>query len=147
MRCGADGVGMQGNLPPEAQEKIEELQDLQETAQQVAIQKQQAETTLNETKTALDQLDDIDEDTNMYQEVGELLVQTEYDEAAESLEEKSDSLEIRVETLEKQESRVEEKFEELQQELQQLLSGAGGVGGPQGPQGPGGPGMGGPGGD
>jgi len=35
---------MQGNLPPEAQEKIEELQDLQESAQQVAAQKQQAET-------------------------------------------------------------------------------------------------------
>ena len=35
---------MQGNLPPEAQEKLEELQDLQEKAQQVAAQKQQAET-------------------------------------------------------------------------------------------------------
>jgi prefoldin beta subunit len=135
---------MQGNLPPEAQEKIEELQDLQETAQQVAVQKQQAETTLGETNAALEQLEDIDEDTDMYQEVGELLVETEYDEAQESLDEKSDSLEVRVETLGKQEDRVEEKFEELQQELQQMLSGAGGPGGPQGP---GGPGMGGPGGD
>jgi prefoldin beta subunit len=134
---------MQGNLPPEAQEKIEELQDLQDTARQVAMQKQQAETTLSESRAALDQLEDIDEDTTMYQEVGELLVKTDYEDAVDDLEEKVDSLEIRVETLEKQEERVQEQFEELQGELQQMLGG--GAGGPQG--GPGGPGMGGPGGD
>ncbi len=134
---------MQGNLPPEAQEKIEELQDLQETAQQVAMQKQQAETTLSESRAALDQLEDIDEDTTMYQEVGELLVQTEYATATDELEEKVESLEVRVETLNKQEERVQEQFESLQQELQQMLQG----GGAGGPQGPGGPGMGGPGGD
>ena len=33
---------MQGNLPPEAQEKLEQLQDLQETAQEVAVQKEDA---------------------------------------------------------------------------------------------------------
>ena len=86
---------MQGNLPPEAQEKIEELQDLQETAQQVAVQKQQAETELTESQTALKALEDIDEDTTMYQQLGELLVETDYDEAQESLDEKVDSLEVR----------------------------------------------------
>lgn len=134
---------MQGNLPPEAQEKIEDLQDLQETARNVAMQKQQAESTLSESETALDQLEDIDEETTMYQEVGELLVETEYGEAQETLEEKVDSLEVRVESLNKQETRVQERFEELQQELQEMLQG----GGAGGPQGPGGPGMGGPGGD
>ncbi|WP_254543261.1 prefoldin subunit beta [Halomarina pelagica] len=133
---------MQGNLPPEAQEKIEELRNLQETAQQVAAQKQQAETTLSESRAALDQLEDVDEGTTMYREVGELLVETTYDEASEALEEKVDSLEIRVETLNKQEERVQQQFEKLQGELQQMLGG-----GPQGPQGPQGPGMGGPGGD
>ena len=134
---------MQGNLPPEAQEKIEDLQDLQDTARNVAMQKQQAESTLQESKTALDQLEDIDESTTMYQEVGELLVQTNYEDASDDLEEKVDSLEVRVETLEKQEERVQDRFEELQQELQEMLQG----GGAGGPQGPGGPGMGGPGGD
>jgi prefoldin beta subunit len=126
---------MQGNLPPEAQEKIEELQGLQETAQQVAAQKQQAESTLRESKAALEALEDLDEDTVMYREVGELLVQTDYAEAEETLSEKVDSLDIRVETLNKQEDRVREQFESLQTELQQMLQG-----GPQGPQGPQGPG-------
>jgi prefoldin beta subunit len=130
---------MQGNLPPEAQEKIEELQDLQETAQQVAQQKQSAETSLRDSETALKALDDIEGEVTMYREVGELLVETDYDEAHETLDEKVDSLGVRVQTLEKQEERVRDKFEELQQELQQMLQG--GAGG--GPMGPGGPGAGG----
>ncbi|MFW6017488.1 MAG: prefoldin subunit beta [Halapricum sp.] len=131
---------MQGNLPPEAQEKLEELQDLQETAQQVAAQKDQAETQLAESKSALDALEDIDEDTGMYRQVGELLVESDYDEAYEDLEEKVDNLEVRVESLNKQEQRVQEQFEELQQDLQQMLGGGGGAGagGPSPDVGPGG---------
>jgi len=124
---------MQGNLPPEAQEKVEELQDLQETARQVAAQKQQAETDLNDSQAALDALGDIDEDTLMYREVGELLVETDYDTAHEDLEEKVESLEVRVETLDKQEERVQQQFEELQEELQQMLQQGGGPGGMGGP--------------
>jgi len=128
---------MQGNLPPEAQEKIEELQDLQETAQQVAAQKQEAETGLTESKTALEALDGVDEDTQMYQQLGELLVETDYETAQEDLEEKVENLEVRVETLGKQEERVQQQFEQLQQELQQMLGGGGGPGGALG-GGPGG---------
>ncbi len=128
---------MQGNLPPEAQEKIEELQGLQETAQTVAVQKQEAESTLNESKTALEQLEKIDEDTQMYRQVGELLVETTYDEAEDDLEEKVDSLEIRLETLEKQEDRIQQQFERLQEDLEELLGGGAMGGGPMGPGGPG----------
>ncbi|ADQ68112.1 prefoldin subunit beta [Halogeometricum borinquense DSM 11551] len=130
-------LSMQGNLPPEAQEKLEELQDLQETAQKVAAQKQQAESTLTESETALDALEDIDEDTVMYREVGELLVETDYETAHEDLTDKVDSLEVRVEQLKKQEERVQEQFESLQSELQQMLQGGAG-GGPMGPGGAGG---------
>jgi len=83
---------MQGNLPPEAQEKIEQLQDLQETAQQVAVQKQEAETGLTEAQNALDELENIDEETTMYRSVGELLVETDYDQAEEDLADNVDSL-------------------------------------------------------
>ncbi len=124
---------MQGNLPPEAQEKLEELQDLQDTAQQVAVQKNQAETNLNESRNALETLEDVDPDTTMYREAGELLIETDHETASEELEEKIDSLEVRLETLKKQEERVQSEFEQLQQELQQMLGGGGGPGGPQGP--------------
>jgi len=128
---------MQGNLPPEAQDKLETLQDLQETAQEVAEQKQGAETALSEAETALEALEDVDDGTQMYREVGELLIETDHDDATEQLEEKIDSLEVRVEQLGKQETKVQDKFESLQDELQEML---GGAGGPQGPAGPGGAG-------
>ncbi|WP_331236222.1 prefoldin subunit beta [Natronorarus salvus] len=128
---------MQGNLPPEAQEKLEQLQGLQETAQQVAVQKNQAETQLREARTAVQALEGADEDTTMYREAGELLIETDYESANADLEERIDSLEVRVETLEKQEERVEGQFEKLQEELQNLLSGAGGPGGAGGIGGPG----------
>ncbi|MBS3761263.1 prefoldin subunit beta [Halodesulfurarchaeum sp.] len=124
---------MQGNLPPEAQEKVDELEDLQETAQKVAMQKQQAETELTDTETALEELESIDSETTMYREVGELLVETDYEEAEDELDEKADTLEVRVQTLEKQENRVREQFEELQEELQEMLSGGGAAGGPPSP--------------
>lgn len=104
---------------------------------QLSAQKQQAETTLSESKSALEALDDVDEDATMYREVGELFVETNYDEAHDSLEDKVDSLEIRVEQLDKQEERIQSQFEELQQELQQMLQGGAG-GGPMGPGGAGG---------
>jgi prefoldin beta subunit len=133
---------MQGNLPPEAQEKIEELEDLQETAQKVAMQKEQANSQLTDAETALEELEGLEADTTMYREVGELLIETDYDEAQEDLEDKVDTLEVRVQTLEKQEERVRDQFEELQEELQELLSGGGGGagGGPPSPGGIGGPG-------
>jgi len=129
---------MQGSLPPGAQEKVEELKDLQETAQELAVQKSEAETELTDSQNALEELEDIDEDTTMYREVGELLIKTDYAEARENLEEKVDDLEIRVETLERQEERIQEQFEDLQEELQEMLGGGagggpmGGMGGPAG---------------
>lgn len=132
-RSGTQGVRMQGNLPPEAREKIETLQDIQERAQQVTMQKQQAEAELANAQHALEALEDIDPEARLYREVGELMIETEYDDAKESLGERVDNLEIRVQTLEKQEDRVREQFESLQTELQSLLQQAGiggGLGGP-----------------
>lgn len=133
---------MQGQLPPEAREKLEELQTLQQKAQQVAIQKQQAEGQLSDARNAVEALDEIDEGAGMYRQVGDLLVETGYDEARDDLEERIDNLEIRVKTLDKQADRVEKQFEKLQEELQEMLGGLGGgaMGGPGGPTGPGGPG-------
>ncbi len=126
---------MQGSLPPDAQEKVDELRDLQETAQELAVQKNEAETKLADAENALDELAEIDTETTMYREVGELLVQTDYDSAKANLQETVDTMEIRVETLEKQEERIQEQFEELQEELEEMLGGAGG-GGPMGGMGP-----------
>jgi len=62
----------------------------------------------------------------MYREIGEVLVETDYESAYDDLENKVDSLEVRTEQLEKQEERVQEQFDDLQGELQQMLQGGAG---------------------
>ena len=115
---------MQGNIPPEAQETLEELQSLQEQAQQIVLQRNEAERSLEQAKNANDVLDDVDEDATMYRRVGELLIETDYDAADEDLQDRIGSLEIRVETLKKQEERVQSQFENLQNELRSKLGDA-----------------------
>ena len=119
---------MQGNIPPDAQETIQRLQTLQEQAQQVLMQKNDAERALQEAKTASDLLEDVDPETTMYRDVGELMIETDYESASSDLEETIQRLEIRVETLGKQEDRIESQFQELQEELQSKLGDvAGGI--------------------
>lgn len=121
---------MQGNIPPDAQETIERLQNLQDQAQQVVVQKNEAERSLKEAQNATEALEDVESDATMYRQVGSLLVETDRETAADDLQERIDQLEIRVETLRKQEERVESQFEDLQAELQEKLAGLGaGAGG------------------
>ncbi|PNW65257.1 UNVERIFIED_CONTAM: prefoldin subunit beta [Euhalothece sp. KZN 001] len=117
---------MQGSLPPDAEEKLEKLQSLQTTARQLATQKEQSERALTESKTALAALEELDPETEMYRSVGSLLVETDYGTAEEDLGEKGESLQIRVDQLERQEERIRDQFESLQEDLQQLLGGLGG---------------------
>ena len=56
---------MQGQLPPEAQEKVEQLREIQQKAQQIAVQKQQAEQQLAEAENAQDALDEIESDATI----------------------------------------------------------------------------------
>ena len=121
---------MQGNIPPEAQQTLEELQTLQEQAQQVVVQKNEAERTLRESEHALEALEDVDPDATMYQEVGSLLLETDHATASEELEDRVQKLEIRVETLKKQEDRVQSQFESLQSDLREKLGDFAGGGGP-----------------
>lgn len=129
---------MQGQLPPEAQETVEELQERQEKAQQIATQRQQVEAALDDAESALDALDDVDEDTTMYREVGDLRVKTEQETAETEIGDRVDTLEVRVQALENQEEQIKERFDGLQQELQELMSGLGGGGGMPGGGMPGG---------
>lgn len=114
---------MQGQLPPEAQEKIEELRDAQETLQQLEAQRQESEVELEEARNALDVLEEVDEDTTMYHETGGLFIETEYDDAESALTEQADELEARIESIERKQEKLEERMETLQEELQEMLGG------------------------
>ncbi|MDY7082560.1 MAG: prefoldin subunit beta, partial [Halobacteria archaeon] len=95
---------------------------------QLSAQKQQSNATLQETERALEILDETDEDTTVYKSVGEVMVKADRDETLEDLEEEKETLEVRVDSLESREEKTQEQFDDLREEVQELLGGLGGGG-------------------
>jgi len=64
-------------LPPQVQERLLRLQQLQQTLQQILTQKQQLELELTEIEQALSEMEKVDDNTVIYKSVGSLLVKAE----------------------------------------------------------------------
>jgi len=109
-------------LPPQVQERLLRLQQLQQTLQTVLTQKQQLELELTETEQALSELEKVDENAVIYKAVGSLLVKAEKAKVTAELNERKELLNTRVGVLGKQEERLRSQAKELQARLQRDLS-------------------------
>lgn len=112
---------MSSELPPQIQNQLAQLQQIQQQAQALAVQKNQVEITLKETELALSELEKLDADAVVYRAIGDLLIKTERDKIRESLIEKKDTLSLRVQTLVRQEERIQKRFQQLQEQLKQAI--------------------------
>lgn len=113
-------------LPPGAQEQLQKLENLQSQAQQIAQQKAQVKNRLSSVEQSLDKLDEVGEGRNIYEIVGDLLIEAEgKNEVVTDLQEKKEELDMRLKSLERKEKQITENFEELQQQLQQQLQAGG----------------------
>ncbi|MDD5473594.1 MAG: prefoldin subunit beta [Candidatus Methanoperedens sp.] len=112
---------MSSELPPQIQNQLAQLQQIQQQAQSLAVQKNQVEVTLKETELALSELEKLDADAVVYRAIGDLLIRTERDKTKESLVEKKDTLSLRAQTLVRQEERIQKRFQQLQEQLKQAI--------------------------
>jgi prefoldin beta subunit len=112
---------MSTDLPPQIKNQLAQLQQIQQQAQAIAVQKNQVEITLKETDLALEELEKIDTDAVVYRAIGDLLIRTERDKTKESLKEKKDTLDLRMQTLARQEERAQKRFQQLQEQLKQAI--------------------------
>lgn len=112
---------MTSELPPQIKNQLAQLQQIQQQAQAIAVQKNQVEITLKETELALEELDKLTPDAVIYRAVGDLLIKTERDKTKESLKEKKDTLDLRLQTLARQEERAQKRFQQLQEQLRQAI--------------------------
>ena len=110
-------------LPPQIQEQLVRLQQLQQTLQSVSTQKQQLELELNETDKALSELEKATDETPVYKSVGSILVKSNRQSLLEELKERKELLTTRVTVLGKQEDRTRERLKEVQEKLQERLQG------------------------
>ena len=108
-------------LPPQVQQRLMRLQQLQQSLQGVMAQKQQLEMQLNEVEQAKTELEKLSENAVVYKSIGALLVKSEKNTVETELSERKELLKMRVDVLAKQDERIKTQVKELQEQLQQDL--------------------------
>ncbi|MGA2161211.1 MAG: prefoldin subunit beta [Methanoregula sp.] len=111
------------NISPKVQNQFAMLQQVQQQLQTVLSQKAQYEMAVREAKRAEEEIKDAADDTPMFMSVGTVMVQKKKEYVNLKLTEKVESLELRIKSLEKQETMLQGKFEQLQSQIKAALEG------------------------
>lgn len=108
-------------LPPQVQQRLLRLQQLQQTLQGVLTQKQQLELELSEVEQALSELEKLSNAAIIYKSIGSLLVKSKKTKVTTELNERKDLLNMRINVLGKQDERLRTQVKDLQEKLQRDL--------------------------
>ena len=115
---------MAGQLPPQIQNQLAQLQELQQQAQIVIQQRQQLELQVREVERTLEELAKVPQGAPLFKSVGTLLVSVQDREAVErELQDQKETMTVRLESAKRQEQRLRERVTALQTELQAALGG------------------------
>ena len=112
---------MSTQLPPNIQEKLNRLQQLQNTLQQLTLQKQRLEVELSESDKALKTLEGVSSEQKVYKSSGAILVEKDKNDVIKELTDRKDYLDMRSKVLEKQEKNTRDRLTSLQESLQKEL--------------------------
>jgi prefoldin beta subunit len=97
------------------QQKIQEMQILEQSMQQIIMQKQAFQMELSETEAALKELDNSGDEA--YKVIGQLMLKSDKNKIKEELGTKQKLLKTRAETLDKQEEEFSKKLEQIRDEV------------------------------
>ena len=109
-------------LPPNVQERLLRLQQLQQTLQSILAQKQQVEMEKTEVEQTIAELQKTADDAVIYKAAGSLLIKAEKPKVTEELVERKELLDTRSTVLARQEERMRSQIKESQTKLQEDLS-------------------------
>lgn len=109
-------------LPPNVQERLLRLQQLQQTLQSILAQKQQVEMEKTEVDQTIAELQKTADDVIVYKAIGSLLVKAEKAKIDEDLVERKSLLDTRSTVMARQEERIRSQVKEAQTKLQEDLS-------------------------
>ncbi|MBI5797905.1 prefoldin subunit beta [Candidatus Woesearchaeota archaeon] len=98
----------------ETEQKISQLQMFEQSLQSFLGQKQQFQVQLVEIESALNELESTEK---AYKIVGNIMVESDKKELKADMLSKKEMLELRIKTMERQESQVREKASKLQSEI------------------------------
>lgn len=103
----------------ETEQKIGQLQLMEQNLQNFLTQKQTFQTQLFEIDNALKELETTKDKT--YKIVGTIMIASKKEALIKELKEKKSVIELRIKTLEKQEKAIKEKASEMQTEIMSKL--------------------------
>ncbi len=105
----------------QTQEKIQQLQAIEQNMQHLLKQRQQFQMQLLEVESALEELRKTDK---AYRIIGNIMVASEKSELEKELTEKKDRVGIRVKSFEKQETLLKEQAKALREEIMKAMQAA-----------------------
>ncbi len=108
----------------ETEEKIGQLQLMEQNLQNILMQKQAFQTQLFEIDNALKELEKTKDET--YKIVGPIMVAANKKDIKDDLQSKKEILELRIKNLEKQERKIKDEATQLQSEVMKKLKQKGG---------------------
>ncbi|MDL2261871.1 prefoldin subunit beta [Methanimicrococcus sp. OttesenSCG-928-J09] len=117
---------MSSELSPQVQNQIAQIQQVQQQAQTLAMQKSQIDVMVKETEMAIEELEKSADDAVVYKSVGELMIKSDKASLLTSLKERQESFSLRVQSIERQEERLNSRFKQLQEQLQSMIGTSGG---------------------
>jgi prefoldin beta subunit len=113
-------------IPAKLQNDLRQFQKLQQDLSTLGQQRLQMDMKLRETVRTLEEVEGLPEDATLYRPIGGLLVKAKgRKDVADLLTEEKETLEVRVKALERQETHMKERFDEMQKQLTQALQAAG----------------------
>ena len=96
-------------------QKIQHIQILEQNLQNLLLQKQAFQMELSETQSALKEIENSGDE--VFKIIGQLMLKTEKQKIKKELSNKKEILELRLNSIEKQEASLTEKLEEIREEL------------------------------
>ena len=111
---------MQRQIDKETERSIQELQSLEQAIQNLLLQKQAFQIELSETSNALEELKKTKDDA--FKIVGQIMIKTDKAELEKELEDKKKLLNLRLNSIQKQEDLMSEKIERLKEEITKKLT-------------------------
>ena len=103
----------------EAEKKLNQLQMLEQSMQNLLMQKQQFQLQQVEIESALKELEKVNE---AYKIIGNIMVLSKKDDLKADLTSKKEIVELRIKNMEKQENQLREKASKLQNEVLKGMS-------------------------
>ena len=107
------------DLDKETQEKIQQLQLLEQTIHSILVQKQTFQIELNETENAISEV--IKSKDDIYKVVGKIMVKVSKEYIEKELNHKKELLSLRIKSIEKQESALTNQIEELREQIMKKI--------------------------